>query len=134
MPIDYQIDHERRLVVARGRGTLTSEDIFSYQSKAWSGLETTGYNELVDMSQVERFASASGERMSALADLSAGMDRGGGFGSKLAVVAPSDVAFGLARMYQTYREMDGRGTKEVGVFRSHSEALAFLGIDTLEPK
>ena len=31
MPIDYQIDHTRRLVVAKGRGVFGDEDVFSYQ-------------------------------------------------------------------------------------------------------
>jgi hypothetical protein len=32
-------------------------------------------------------------------------------------------------MYQTYRELQVKGTKQVGVFRSFEEALAFLGVE-----
>jgi hypothetical protein len=46
--------------------------------------------------------------------------------SRFAIVAPADVAFGLGRMYQAYRTLDRRSTKEVGVFRTMREALAFL--------
>jgi hypothetical protein len=48
--------------------------------------------------------------------------------TRFAIVAPTDVAFGLGRMFQTYRELDRRSNKEVGVFRTMEEALAFLGV------
>jgi hypothetical protein len=44
-------------------------------------------------------------------------------------VAPGDYAFGLGRMYESYRRMEGRSTKQVGVFRSLAEAMAFLEPD-----
>jgi hypothetical protein len=37
-------------------------------------------------------------------------------------------------MYQTFRSLDARSTKEVGVFRSLDEALAFLGDTSLGDK
>jgi hypothetical protein len=47
--------------------------------------------------------------------------------SRFAIVAPTGEAFGLGRMYETYRSLDERSTKQVGVFRTLEEALAFLG-------
>ena len=47
----------------------------------------------------------------------------------LAVVASENTAFGLGRMFQAYRELDRRSTKEVGIFRTMEEALAFLSLD-----
>ena len=126
MPIDYVIDHERRLVTAKGHGTLSHEDVIGYQKDVWSRQDVNGYNELVDMSNVVRIALQSIERMRELANLSAGMDARSS-ASRFAIVAPTGEAFGLGRMYQTYRSMDVRSTKEVGVFRSLEEALEFLG-------
>jgi hypothetical protein len=40
MPIESEIDHERRLVTARGRGTLTHEDVFGYQRDVCLGVST----------------------------------------------------------------------------------------------
>ena len=34
MPIDDRVDHERRLVLAEGRGAVTADDIFAYQNSA----------------------------------------------------------------------------------------------------
>ena len=56
MPIVHRIDHERRLVVAEGRGIVTDQDVFGYQRDVWSRPEVAGYDELVDMSEVEDIA------------------------------------------------------------------------------
>ena len=127
MPIEHTIDHERRLVTAKAKGTLTDEDIFGYQRDVWSRPEVDGYSELVDMSQVDSTDLPSVERVRELARLSAGMDSRSS-ASRFAIVAPTEIAFGLGRMYEAYRNLDDRSTKEVGVFRSRQEALAFLGI------
>lgn len=125
MPIEYEIDHEQRLVEARGRGTLTHEDVFGYQREIWSRAEVAGYDELVDMSGVEAIDLPSVEEIRNLAGLSAAMDSGGST-SRLAIVAPDDYAFALGRMYETYRALDSRSTKQVAVFRSRKDAMAFL--------
>jgi hypothetical protein len=133
MPIDYRIDDARRLVLVHGHGTVTDEEVFAYQREVWSRPDVEGFDELVDMTGVEHIALPSADRVQDLARLSAGMDTCSR-ASRLAVVAPTDVAFGLGRMYQTHRELDPRSTKEVGVFRTRPEALAFLGIDEPETR
>ena len=125
MPIDYEIDHDRRLVTATAHGTFTHEDVLGYQKEVWSRPDVNGYNELVDMSRVERIALPRIEGIRELASLSAGMDAPSR-ASRFAIVAPKAESYGLGRMYQTYRSLDDRSTKEVGVFRTMEEALAFL--------
>jgi hypothetical protein len=129
MPIEYYIDHEQRLVMAKGHGILTHEDIFEYQRGVWSIPELAGYDELMDMSHVEHITLPSTERIRELARLSAEMDARTST-SRFAIVAPTDLAFGLGRMYATYRSLDDRSTKQVSVFRSREAALAFLGISS----
>ncbi len=126
MPLEHSIDHSRRLVIAKGRGVLTGQDIFGYQRAIWSDSAVRGYDELVDMSAVEEIALESIDRVQQLARVSAGMDSRS-VRAKFAIVAPNDIAFGLGRMYQTYRGLEEGSTKEVGVFRSWEKALAFLG-------
>ena len=125
MPIDFVIDHEQRLIMTKAHGTMTHEDIKGYQQAIRSRPELNGYNELVDMSQVEHIALQSIERVRELATRSAEMD-GDSPPSRFAIVAPTGEASGLGRMYQTYRSLDQRSKKEVGVFRTLEEALAFL--------
>ena len=126
MPIDFEIDHERRLVTARGRGTLTHEDILGYQMGVWGRTDVAGYDELVDMSAIDDVALPSLEAVPRLASLSAHMDPAPPSKSKLAIVAPSDYLFALGRRYETFRGLDPRSTKEARVFRTLAEALAFL--------
>jgi hypothetical protein len=132
MPIEYLIDHDRKLVLAKARGTVTDQDVFGYQREVWSRDDVAGYDELVDMSEVEHIALPSVDRVRELASLSVHMDAPS-LSSKLAIIAPQDVAFGLGRMFATYREMGAQSTKQVEVFRSLGEALAFLGVTGLEP-
>lgn len=132
MPIAHSIHHQRKLVVAQGRGTLTGTDISDYQKGVWSDPEIACYDELVDMTHVEHIALESIGRVYQLAQVSAAMDQPS-FRTKFAIIAADDMAFGLGRMYQTYRALDSRSTKEVGVFRSWDEALAFLGCNA-DPK
>lgn len=127
MPIEFTIDHARRLVTATARGTLTGQDVFGYQRAVWSRADVQGYNELLDMRLVEAIDLPSVDNMRALAELSASMDTPS-TSSKFAIVATSDEAFGLSRMYETYRHLEGKGTKQVGVFRTLTEAYAYLGV------
>jgi hypothetical protein len=129
MPIDYRIDHERRLVAAEGHGAISAQDLFAYQLEVWSRPDVAGFSELMDMTDVQQVVEPSGEGMHTLAELSARMDPSTG-GGRFAIVAPLDLAFGLGRMYQTYRELSGSGTKQVGVFRSLAEALRWLAEPT----
>jgi hypothetical protein len=135
MPIEYYIDHARRLVVARGRGLFADAEVFAYQRQVWSQTEVAGYDELVDMTEVEEIGAPApaGPRIAQLASLAAAQDLPG-YAGKFAIIAPGSLAFGLGREYQTYRELDERSRKQVGVFRTRAEALAYLGIDTLEDR
>jgi hypothetical protein len=132
VPIEYRIVHERRLVLARGHGTLTDQDIFGYQRDVWSLPEVAGYDELVDMTQVEEIALPSTERVRALASLSASMDDSSKT-SRFAIVAPTEFAFGLGRLYEILRSLDNRRTKDIRVLRSLDEAKAFLNISGALP-
>jgi hypothetical protein len=129
MPIEYLIDHTLQLVSAKGRGELTAEDIFGYQQEVWSRPDVAGYHELMDMTEVERIAEPRTEEIRELARVSARQDPPG-VQSKFAIIAPQDLAFGLGRMYQTFRALQPATTKEVAVFRTAADALRFLGLVT----
>ena len=118
--------------MAQGRGTLTGLDVFGYQRNVWSLPEVAGYDELVDMTQVEDIALPSTDRVRALASLSADMDVPSKT-SRFAIIAPTEFAFGLGRLYEILRGHDDRRTKDVRVFRSLDEAKAFLDISGTLP-
>ena len=126
MPIEYRIHTQLRRVIATAHGALTDADVFGYQNEVWSRADVAGFDELVDMTRVDHveLPVPSAERLRTLAATSADMDAAGS--SRFAIVAPGDLAYGLGRMYGIYREMDRRSSKEVRVFRSMEDALAWL--------
>jgi len=128
MPIRYRVDHERKVVFAEGSGTFTDADVFGYQREVWSRPDVIGYRELIDMTAVEHIEQPTPERIQQLAQLSAEMDAIAR-STRFAIVAPTTIAYGLGKMYQAMREMQDRSTKDVGVFRTRDEALAFLGLE-----
>ena len=136
MPISYRIDHDQRRVLAEGYGDVTAEDIFRYQREAWGRPEVAGYDEIVDMSAVRRIIEPTREGIRASAELASSMDPPGG-GGRFAIVAPQDVAFGLGRMYEAYRDLVGGEPKRVAVFRERVAAMNWLAdpaAETAEPK
>jgi hypothetical protein len=125
MPIEYQIDHDRRLVTAQGRGVFTHDDVMRYQHEVWTRPDVAGYDELVDMTAVTRIDATSVDGVRQLAAVAAAMDDPDAY-ARFAIVAPQDIAYGLGRMYETYRGLDTHSTKDVAVFRTAAEALAWL--------
>jgi hypothetical protein len=126
MPITYRVDNARRRVVATASGILTEADVFGYQQEAWSNPELAGFDEIVDMTGVVEIvlASPASDQLRNLAATSADMDVP--TSSRFAIVAPGDLAYGLGRMYGVYRDLDRRSTKQVRVFRTMDEAVAWL--------
>jgi hypothetical protein len=130
MPIVYIVDLDQRIVFARGIGIFSDEDVFRYQKTVWSKREVQGFDELVDMTRVERIDLPSPSRMVELAALAATMDPPDK-PSKFAIVATEKIMYGLGRMYEANRESNSRSTKEVRVFWSMADALSWL--DATEP-
>ncbi|MCK6474306.1 MAG: hypothetical protein L6R28_21520 [Planctomycetes bacterium] len=129
MPIEYRIEHERRLVIATGSGSVTHMDIMTYQRACWTRGDVQGYDELVDFTAVRELGPSSVESVREIAEVAVTMDPPEG-GSKFAIVAPDDLAFALGRMYEVYREMVPGSKKEVAVFHTLEEAFAWLGKET----
>ena len=130
MPITYEIHHERKLVHARITGTFTRDDAFQYQTTVWSQPTVRGYDQLVDASEMGNvdIPFPSADAMRELAGLAASMDDPA-VKTRFAIVATSAYAYGLARMYATYRALDARSTRSVSVFRSVEDAMAWLEAD-----
>lgn len=124
MPFDHSIELERRRVTAVVTGRVAKEDFFTYQRAVWSRPEVAGFDELVDMTGAEQIEDATADAMRELAALSAEMDSD--HPRRLAIVAPADLFFGLGRMYETYREIEGPTARETAVFRTRAEAEAWL--------
>lgn len=124
MPIQYTIDVPRRLVISRVTSRVTADDFFAYQQTVWTQPAVSGFDELVDMTEAAEIEGATGDAISAFAGFSSEMDSASP--TKLAIIAPGDLFFGLARMYEAYRETAPHSTRKVGVFRTRAEAETWL--------
>ena len=122
MPMEYAIDKAARMIFTRAWGTLTDEELLGYQRRLRADpAHNPAYSELVDFSQVEQ-APVSTDAIQALADNALWEP-----GVRLAIIAPTDLKFGLTRMYQA---MSPDESQQIHVFRNKLEARAWLGLET----
>jgi hypothetical protein len=124
MPIDFTIDKERKVLVACARGELSDADLLDYGQRLLDDPEIKqADHELVDLTDVSSGSLISAEGVRELARFWRGeYDRIAA--GKLAIVAPSDLAFGLGRMYQMLRD---DGPDRIRIFRDMEEAWDWLG-------
>jgi hypothetical protein len=123
MPIVYSIDPSRNRVTLTFTGTITDRELFEtfdglYQDPA----HRIGMDELSDLRAVHNVTVTS-VGLQALADQTARLLDHAHQSWRVAVVAPQDVVFGLARMYGLFRE---DSPELVRVFRDLPTAEAWL--------
>lgn len=122
MAVRYSIDHKSRLLTTIFSGTFTDSDIWQLIEMLRNDPKyDPDFNELIDCSAV----TANRVTATALSAVqSAPMPR-------RAVVAPQGANFGVARMFQILQP-----NQNIEIFRTHEEALEWLGIDgaKMEPR
>ena len=120
MPASYTIDIERKAIFSTATGTLTDADLRDHQRHVLRDPDfDPGLRQLWDLREV----SATEVSTETLRDLAASTSYAPE--TKRAVVAPRDVIYGLARMFQTLHEHAG---EDFRVFRSADEAREWLGL------
>jgi hypothetical protein len=121
MPTEFTIDPEHRVVVSRGSGVLTHADCLDHLLRMQADPRfNPDFNEIVDCRRFSHM-DLSGQQISDLAGRSA-------FGreTRRAFVVASELQFGLARMFATYRQINGG--QEVMVFRDMPSAISWLDL------
>lgn len=122
MRISYEIDAERRLVVTTVQGEVTAEDLRLHAEAMASDPQRRGtLDEIVDLTGATESSIAT-RAIRDFAQLMREKDRNTP-GTKLALVAPANAAFGLARMFEAYRQ---HPSFEIQVFRDGASALRWL--------
>jgi len=119
MPVTYRIEKKRKLVVSTALGLLTFHDASEYLSQLESDAHfSLEYGHLWDFAGVTEVAFKD--------DDIAGFAGRPAFSasSRHAFVAPSDLAYGLARRFESYLEL--AGVTRVETFRDKEEALRWL--------
>jgi SpoIIAA-like len=116
VPASYQIEPQLECIFVTLQGTVTDEDLIEAQRRMFSEELFQGrYARLIDATNVTRLLVTAGM---VRAVSKAAVERGV---RKAALVASSDVMYGMMRMYEGYAS-----EAECQVFRNTDEALGWL--------
>jgi hypothetical protein len=129
MPISYQIDEARRLVLTTASGALTDSDILRLKARLVADPKwKPGMRELSDVRLIDRLeVTADGVRQMMMRDEC----HAAALASyRLAIVVSHQVVYGMARMYQMLTEQI---VPDVRVFRDMEEAKRWLAVDEAAP-
>jgi len=125
MPITYQLKPDERLVVLVHVGAVTDDEFLSFYKALFEDTRfDKSFNLLVDLRQTES-SVRSAAALNQFADFVQRQYVSTTVQPKVAVVAPEDISFGLARMYEVF---SGAVPWEFVVFRTADAALAWLGL------
>jgi len=120
MPASYHIDPERRTIFSSATGVVTDDDLKGHQSRLRSdpAFDRT-FNQLWDLRGVAEARVTNGA-IRTLAD-----SRSFDAGARRGMVAPQDLVYGLARMFEMLHE---QAPEDLRIFRTLEEAERWLGL------
>jgi hypothetical protein len=123
MPVTFHYKPEAKLVVCVHTGrVLDDEFLVHYKAMVESDLFATTRNLLIDLRDTDS-SPRTGRALREFADFVTSKYADAGTRPKVAVIAPKDLSFGLARMYEAFA---GSIPWDFVVFRSVDTALAWL--------
>lgn len=123
MPITYVIDQIAQRVTLTYSGTVTDEELFAVYEELYSDpRHRAGMDELADCRTVDRL-ELTGQGLRDLASRAAFRMDPRRVSWRVAIVAPQDAIYGMARMFQSLRD---DSPEEVQVFRELVSALYWL--------
>jgi hypothetical protein len=120
--IHFRLDPARRVRIATFAGRVDDDELMgAYRAQLATPDYDPSWDDLADLTGVEQL-DVSATALRDLTSLFSGVDALGN-PTRLAIIAPGDLGYGLGRMYEMMR--DG-APEEVQVFRDMAEALAWL--------
>jgi len=119
MAASYKIDKERRLVMSTGSGVLTLADLLAHQEKLLADPDfSPDFSQLWDLTNITEVELTSKD-VHRLAQRSIFSPD-----SRRAILVSRDLVFGLARMFEIYRDI--LGESGIRVFRNLDDALEWV--------
>lgn len=119
MPVSYEIDKQRRLVVCTVTGVCTADDVLGFHKQILNDSDfDPRFCQLVDGTGITK-TDITPSRMRTLAEGSPFL-----LTSRRAFVAESPLGFGLSRVYEIVRGL--KGDRQIRVFRNRAAALEWL--------
>jgi len=128
MPATHEIDAARKLIITSWHGEASDKEftgtLIRYQHEIRGNSDYQSYNELLDFRQISKL-SLTTKGIINLVKIARKTDQKE-IPSKLAVLVSTSLAFGLARMYTTYRNLEPGSHKELRIFKNRGDALSWL--------
>lgn len=131
MPANHHVDNKAQLIITTWEGEARDiefiEAIKKYQNDIQNHSDNISYNEVVDLSSITGIKLTT-EGIRNIGVVAAKTDHIE-VNRKLAIIVSSNLAFGLARMYEVYRSFTKNSHKEICVFKSKKDALEWVQIN-----
>jgi hypothetical protein len=120
VPVTYWIDHEAKIIFTKIEGVVTDEDIITHQKQTRDNPELDpSYGQLIDLSNIQKLEITT-QAVHEFTSLKFST-----VWSRRAFVAPDDLSYGFARMFQMMRDSIDERTE---VFRDMEEARHWLDL------
>lgn len=121
MPADFFIDRQRRIVFSKATGVLGYAEGLDHMNRLQGNPDfVPEFDQLFDFREVTTVA-LSHEDVRNLAERAIFSAR-----SRRAFVVAGDLSFGVARVFEAYRDLHGESG--IVIFREMKEALAWLSL------
>ncbi|MDH5387845.1 MAG: STAS/SEC14 domain-containing protein [Gammaproteobacteria bacterium] len=128
MPAIHTIDNEIRLLITIWEGVACDLDfikaIKKYQNDIQNHPDYISYNEVVDFTKVTG-VELSIEGIKNIGLIASTTDLND-VNRKLAIIVSSNLAYGLARMYEAYRSFEKKAHKEIRIFKNEKDAFEWV--------
>ena len=125
MPAKHHVDTESRIIMTTWEGDAVDtefiEAIQNYQKEIQVNPEYVAFNEVVDFRDVTSI-KLSPKGLKTIGRIAVKTDELK-TNSKLALIVTSGIAFNLARIYASYRNLERNSGKEIRIFKNEAEAL-----------
>jgi hypothetical protein len=119
MPAEYVIDRQNRIVMSRAWGRIGTEDFRNHGKRLLSDPNfSPDFRQLWDFTGITE-SIGDFDALASLAQTTVFSPT-----SRRAILAPSDVVFGIARTFQMLRE--SKGETGIRVFREREPAMRWL--------
>lgn len=123
MPLELDVDHERKIARFIGTDPVTADDVFiAFQQQIAAG--AWGYAALVDLSAAPRWVPSRTDIERFISAIAAANEAHGPRGPVAFVVAGQDALFGMLRMHAIQAEAVRIKSR---VFHSRADAERWLG-------
>jgi hypothetical protein len=119
MPVSYKIDKQHKLVMSTAFGVVTMADALAHQAQLLADVDfDPSFSQLMDLTHVTKLEAGPGDIRRLAMETIFSAD------SRRAILVSSNLVYGLARMFEIFRETVGE--KGIHVFRNLDEALDWV--------